>query len=78
MTPLEHFFKLFFYNGKKFLLQGGEEHRGLKFSQLKRTSNAYIYTENGSKNRSGGLGQMRVENKVVPSYQYLKLVSDVT
>ena len=33
-----------------------------------RTSNAYIYTENGSKNRSGGLAQMRVENKVVPSY----------
>ncbi len=40
----------------------------MKISQLKRTSNAYIYTENGYKNRSGGLGQMRVENKVVPSY----------
>ena len=45
--------------------RGGKEHRGLKFSHLER---AYIYTENGLKNRSGGLGQMRMENKVVPSY----------
>ena len=26
----------------------------------------YIYTENGSKNRSGGLWQLHVENKIVP------------
>ncbi len=28
--------------------------------------NRYVYTENSSKNRSGGLAQMRVSNKVVP------------
>ena len=67
-SPLALLRAVFYYNGKKFLLRGGAEHRGLKFSQLQRTSNAYIYTENGSKNRSGGLAQLRVENKVVPSY----------
>ena len=28
----------------------------------------YVYTENSSKNRSGGLAQLRVSNKVVPAY----------
>ena len=52
----------FFHNQKNFCLRGGEEQRGLKFSQLKRsvaTVNGepkvyYEYTEHGSKNRSGG------------------------
>ena len=48
-TPRALLQAIFFYNGKKFLLRVGEEHSGLKFSQLKRTTNAYIYTENGSK-----------------------------
>ena len=59
---------VFYYNGKVFCLRGGDEHRQLKFSQLKRDSKGYVYTENGSKNRSGGLAQMKIDNKVVPSY----------
>ena len=46
---------VFFYNCKKFCLRGGEEHGSLKISQMKRSNDAYVYTENGSKNRSGGL-----------------------
>ena len=67
----------FFYNGKNFCLRGGEEQRGLKFSQLKRgiaTVNGeakvyYEYTEHGSKNRTGGLKQLQMENKVVRQYE---------
>ena len=42
----------------------------MKISQLVRHYNpdSYIYTENGSKNRSGGLWQLQVENKVVPIF----------
>ena len=67
-TPLALLRSVFYYNGKIFCLRGGEEHRQLKFSQLKRVEKGFVYTENGSKNRSGGVAQMRVENKVVPSY----------
>ena len=56
---------IFFYNGKNFCLRGGEEHRQLRLSQLKRTQDGYTYTENASKNRAGGLAQLRVENKCV-------------
>ena len=49
-TPLALFRAVFFYNGKLFCLRGGEEHRNLKLSQLKRTGEGYIYTENASKN----------------------------
>ena len=42
---------VFFYNGKNVCLRGGEEHRNLRLSQLKRTQNGYVYTENASKNR---------------------------
>ncbi len=56
---------VFYYNGKNFCLRGGEEHRGLKLSQLKRTKTGYTYTENASKNRAGGIAQLRLENKVV-------------
>ena len=65
-TPLALFRAVFFYNGKLFCLRGGEEHRNLKLSQLKRTGEGYIYTENASKNRAGGLSQLRLENKMVP------------
>ena len=65
-TPLTLFRAVFFYNGKNFCLRGGEEHRNLKLSQLKRTGEGYIYTENASKNRAGGLSQLRLENKIVP------------
>ena len=68
-TPLALLRSVFYYNGKVFCLRGGDEHRQLKLSQLKRVSKGYIYTENVSKNRSGGVAQMKVENKVVPSYR---------
>ena len=67
----------FFYNGKNFCLRRGEEQRGLKLSQLKSgiaTVNGeakvyYEYTEHGSKNRTGGLKQLQMENKVVRQYE---------
>ena len=31
--------------------------------------NGYIYTEHGSKNRSGGLGQLHIEKKVVRHFE---------
>ena len=62
---------VFYLNGKNFCLRGGQEHRELKISQLTRVScpqEGYIYTENASKNRSGGFAQLSVEHKVVPVY----------
>ena len=59
---------VFYLNGRNFCLRGGEEQRNLKISQLQRLRNPdrYVYTENASKNRYGGLKQMRVKNKSVP------------
>ena len=56
-----------------FLLQrrDGQEHRCLKLSQfcsLTVPCNHYVYTENASRNRPGGLAQLRLENKTVPIY----------
>ncbi len=56
---------VFFSNGKNFCLRGGNEHRELKLSQLKRETSGYRYTENASKNRAGGLGQLKLQNKTV-------------
>ena len=56
---------VFFSNGKNFCLRGGDEHRNLKLSQLERTENGYVYTENAFKNRAGGVAQLRVKNKRV-------------
>ena len=69
-TPLGLLRAVFYCNGKNFCLRGGQEHRRLKISQLSRSSNPdrYVYTENGSKNHSGGFMQLHVENKVVPIY----------
>ena len=68
---------VFFLNSKNFCLRGGTEHRDLKFSQLKREvvhvngkpMIRYAYTEHGSKNRSGGLKQVHMQNKVVHQYE---------
>ena len=67
-TPLGFLQAVFFSNGKSFCLRGGQEHRDLKLSQLKRLSNPdrYIYRENSSKNKQGGLRGLRVEHKSVP------------
>ena len=67
-TPKVLLRTVFFLNGKNFCLRGGDEHRSLKFSQIKKVGDHYVYTENASKNRSGGFAQMRVTNKVVPIF----------
>ena len=62
-SPKALFQEVFFLNGRNFCLRGGDEHRRLKLSQIKRYSaphipDRYVYTENSSKNRSGGMAQM--------------------
>ena len=66
-TPIGLLRAVFFYNGKCFCLRGGQEHRDLGISQLQRLYNPdrYIYRENASKNRQGGIIQMRLEHKSV-------------
>ena len=76
-TPQGLLNAVFFYNGKNFCLHGGAEHRDLKFSQIKRevvtvngqSTVCYKYVEHGSKNRSGGLKQLQLQNKEVHQYE---------
>ena len=58
---------IFYYCGKCFCLRGGLEHRNLSLSQFERLFNPdrYIYREKSSKNKQGGLKQLRIEHKVV-------------
>ena len=58
----------FFVVGKMICLRGGQEHRGLQLSQLKRYEDRYVYYENTSKNRNGTFKQLRVKSKVVPLF----------
>ena len=68
---------VFFYNGKTFCLHGGQEHRELKLSQLRRElvkvggakKVRYVYTEHGSKNNQSGLAQLHLTNKIVQQYE---------
>ena len=70
---------VFYYNGKTFCLRGGEEHRNLKLSQFQceevmveqKSLIHYTYTEHGSKNRSGGMRDFHLNNKIVHQYQNL-------
>ena len=66
-TPKGLLRAVFFYNGKCFCLRGGQEHRNLGILQLKRLHDPehYIYNDNSSKNRKGGLEQLRLEHKSV-------------
>ena len=66
-TPFGLLRAVFFNNGKCFCLRGGQEHRDLKLSQLERLNDPdrYIYRENSSKNRKGGLRELRLEHKSV-------------
>ena len=75
-SPKALFRAVFFLNGRNFCLRGGDEHRRLKLSQIKRYSapDRYVNTENSSKNRSGGMAQMRVAHKVAPITQRQRLV----
>ena len=50
-------------------MRGGDEHRNLRLSQLKQTDNGFTYTENASKNRSGGIAQLNVKNKSVEIFR---------
>ena len=52
---------VFYYNGKCFCLRGGQEHRVLRLSQLKRANSS-------KKNRKGGVAQMRLDHKTVSSF----------
>lgn len=69
-TPKGLLRAVFFYNGKCFCLRGGDEHQELMLSQLERFDDPlrYVYTENSSKNRKGGLTEMRLEHKNVSSF----------
>ena len=69
-TPLGLLWCVFFYNGKCFCLRGGQEHRELKLSQLQRCRgpDKYLYSENSSKNRKGGLSEIRLEHKTVSTF----------
>ena len=72
---------VFFYNGLKFVLRGGEEHRELKISQFHfrdevidpenpdHMTSCLEYREHGSKNQPGGRHQLNLENKVVVQYE---------
>ena len=66
-TPKGLLRAVFYYNGKCFCLRGGQEHSDFGISQLHRLYNPdrYIYKENASKNRQGGIAQMRLEHKSV-------------
>ena len=44
-----------YYNGKNFCLRGVKEHQSLRFGQLHRLTDQYIYTKFGSKNLSSGV-----------------------
>lgn len=60
--------QFFFYNSKNFCLGGGKEHRSLKIVKYTEPSVHCLYTENGSKNRSGALNQLHLDNKTVPIF----------
>ena len=57
----------FFICGKCFCLRGGEEHRNLSVHQLKRLADPdrYRNTENASKNRPGGIKELKSDHKLV-------------
>ena len=78
-TPDGLFNAVFYYNGLNLVLRGGDEHRNLKLSQFKiktvphpqfpsQETECVVYTEHGSKNRSGGSKQLNLDNKVITQY----------
>ena len=70
-TPAAVLNTVFFLNGKTMCLRGGREHKALKLSQFVFGSDAggdfVVYTENGSKNRSGSYKD-RPDDKVIKHY----------
>ena len=76
-SPVSLLRAVFYYNGKNFCLRGGEEHQNLKLFQF-RTEKDYIYTENSSKNRQGGISQLKLKNKCVEIVETRKLETAAT
>ena len=66
-TPIGLLNTVFYYCGKCFCLCGGQEHRNFTLTQLERKQkpDRYVYTEKSSKNKQGGVKQMRLGHKVV-------------
>ena len=68
---------VFYMNGKVLCLRGGQEHQNLKLSQFSFGSDHggdyVVYTENGSKNRSGSYKEKPEQNKVVKQYSNSEL-----
>ena len=66
-TPKGSLRAVFYVCGKCFCLRGGEEHRNLSVHQLKRLADpdCYRYTENTSKNRPGGIEELKSDHKSV-------------
>ena len=75
-TPRSLLFAVFYVNSKNFCLHESSEHTNLKILPLKhfKDPNRYIFTENGSKNWKGILGECCIENKTVPIYLTYKEV----
>ena len=77
-SPLVLLDTMIFLCGMYFALHSGQEHRNLVMSQIKiveptNGSPSYIaYTENVSKNHSGGLAQRKVEPKQVIHHQNME------
>ena len=78
----------FFYCGVLFCLQGGAEHRELKYSQFElncvqdptdssKMMKCVIYSEFGSKNHQGLVHQVHLDNKIITHYADESLVTNV-
>ena len=63
----------FFGAGKMFCLRGGQEHRGLPLSHLKRYEDRYVYYENTSKNQNGSFKQLRVKKQSRSSLSFTRI-----
>ena len=75
-TPKSLFNAVFVMNGNILCLRGGREHKDLKVAQLTFGEDSggefVVYTENGSKNRSG-LYKNAGDNKIVKQYAVSEL-----
>ena len=67
-TPRGLLNAVFYIIGKSFCLRGGQEHRDLKLSQLKRMDDHYMYYENVSKTCNGSFRKLHLKSKVVPVF----------
>lgn len=73
-NPASLLHAVFYVNGKTWRGRTAK----FKISQLKRLTNPdkYVYTEYASKNRCGGLKQIRVKSKSMPIVLYLSQERD--